>query len=225
MHRFLARHVPPCWQGGSQFATRRHRVVNNTRTLISILRAVCVRASGCKTGVNTGSGYLPHRWAHCSPRDIHTRWVSHTSPGSCSRVDTRLRGKKSGNEIRRRDKSAKILRGDLTGNVLRQRAGDSEVCFSWICEQNKQVVVHQNSLPLTNVTAVSGVSFLTGAGVGQSALHVPPTLIPAHSWNQVTRLLQEILTLQHINSWDWDKILWTIFKGWPTKICRLRGSF
>lgn len=40
---------------------------------------------------------------------------------------------------------------------------------------------YQNALPLTNVTVVSGVAFLAGAGVGQIALHVPPTLIPAHS--------------------------------------------
>ncbi len=40
------------------------------------------------------------------------------------------------------------------------------------------------------MTAVPGVAFLAGAGVGQSALHVPPTLIPAHSWNQITSLLE-----------------------------------
>lgn len=43
----------------------------------------------------------------------------------------------------------------------------------------RSVALRQRAL--TNVTVVSGVAVFAGAGVGQRALHVPPTPIPAHS--------------------------------------------
>ena len=40
------------------------------------------------------------------------------------------------------------------------------------------------------MTVVPGVTRFAGAGVGQGALHVPPTRIPAHSWTRATGYLK-----------------------------------
>lgn len=62
--------------------------------------------------------------------------------------------------------------------------GDELLMSSFSCT-NKQI----SRLVLTCVAVVSGVTRLAGAGVGQRALHVPPTLISAHSCNKTSNLL------------------------------------